>query len=162
MTRILFPGSFDPFTVGHANLVERALALFDEVVIAVGFNEQKSGCLSVEERARALRGLYKDETRVRVEIYQGLTAVFAQSIGAKAILRGVRTMKDFEYEKQMSDVNHQLTGIDTVCLFTEPRYAAISSSIVRELARFGKDVSEFLPNGYEPHFQPLSKGRVKY
>ncbi len=146
---ILFPGSFDPFTLGHASLVERALQLFDEVVIAVGINEQKPGWIPVEERVRALRILYKEQARVRVESYAGLTTDFAQSIGAKAILRGIRTMKDFEYEMQMADINRQLTGIDTVCLFAEPSLAAISSSIVRELAHFGKDISPFLPEGYK-------------
>ena len=148
---LLFPGSFDPFTAGHADLVERALQLFDEVVIAVGVNEQKAGWIPAEERVRALKGLYKDNTRVRVESYTGLTVDFARSIGAKAILRGVRTMKDFEYEMQMADVNRQLTGIDTVVLFAAPHLAAISSSLVRELAHFGKDIREFLPQGYEPH-----------
>ena len=131
--------------------MERALALFDEVVIAVGINEQKAGWIPAEERVRALKELYKDSARVRVECYMGLTTDFAHSIGANAILRGVRTTKDFEYEQQMADINRQLTGIETVCLFTEPQLAAISSSVVRELAHFGKDISGFLPQGYEPH-----------
>ncbi len=146
---VLFPGSFDPFTLGHASLVERALMLFDEVVIAVGINEQKPGWIPVEERVNALRKLYKVQARVRVESYAGLTTDFAQGIGAKAILRGIRTMKDYEYEMQMADINRQLTGIDTVCLFAEPTLAAISSSMVRELAHFGKDIKPFLPKGYE-------------
>ena len=145
MKTVLFPGSFNPFTRGHANLVERALQLFDEVVIAVGINEEKAESSSTEERVGTIRNLYKDNARVRVESYTGLTADFARSIGAKAILRGVRTMKDFEYEMQMADVNRKLTGIDTLCLFADPNLAAISSSLVRELAHFGKDVSEFLP-----------------
>ena len=144
----LFPGSFDPFTLGHADLVERALQLFDEVVIAVGINEQKAGWIPVEERVRAIRILYKEQARVRVESYSGLTTDFAHSIGAKAILRGVRSIKDFEYEMQMADVNRQLTGIDTVVLFADPRYASLSSSIVRELAHFGKDITAFLPEGF--------------
>ena len=149
--RVLFPGSFDPFTLGHANLVERALALFDEVVIAVGINEQKAGWIPAEERVRALKDLYKDSARVRVESYTGLTTDFAHSIGAKAILRGVRTVKDYEYEMQMADINRQQTGIETVFLFAAPQLAAISSSVVRELAHFGKDIRGFLPKGYEPH-----------
>ena len=144
---ILFPGSFDPFTLGHANLVERALKLFDEVVIAIGINEQKAGWIPVEERVRSLREYYKGQARVRVESYSGLTTDFAHSIGAKAILRGVRSVQDFEYEQQMADVNRQLTGIDTVLLIAEPQLAAVSSSIVRELAHFGKEITAFLPEG---------------
>lgn len=145
---ILFPGSFDPFTRGHANLVERALRLFDEVVIAIGINEQKTGWIPVEERVRSLREYYKDQARVRIESYSGLTTDFAHSIGAKAILRGVRSVQDFEYEQQMADVNRQLTGIDTVLLMAEPQLAAVSSSIIRELAHFGKDITTFLPEGF--------------
>ena len=149
MTKVLFPGSFDPFTIGHADLVERALSLFDEVVIAIGINEQKSGWIPAEERLRALRAYYKEDARVRVESYNGLTSDFAHSIGVSAILRGVRSFKDFEYEMQMADVNRQLTGIETVCLFAEPQLASISSTLVRELAHFGKDITAFLPKGYK-------------
>ena len=148
MKSILFPGSFDPFTLGHANLVERALKLFDEVVIAVGVNEQKAGWIPADERVQKIKELYRENECVRVESYSGLTTDFAHSIGSTAILRGVRTVKDFEYEQLMADVNRRLTGIDTVCLFADPQLAAISSSIVRELAHFGKDISEFLPEGY--------------
>ena len=148
MKTILFPGSFDPFTRGHYSLVERSLAFCDEVVIAVGVNEQKAGWIPAEQRVDALRKLYKRNARVRVESYHGLTTDFAAVVGACAILRGVRTIKDFEYEMQMADINRQLTGIETVCLFAEPALAAISSSFVRELAHFGKDISPFLPDGY--------------
>ena len=145
---VLFPGSFDPFTLGHANLVERALGLFDEVVIAVGVNEQKPGWIPADERVRALRDLYKINTRVRVESYTELTVDFARAIGATAILRGLRSVKDYEYELSMADVNRQLSGIETVILFADPELAAISSSVVRELAHFGKDIKPFLPEGY--------------
>ena len=142
---VLFPGSFDPFTIGHADLVKRALQIFDEIVIAIGVNEQKPGWIPVEERMRTIRDLYKDEPRVRVEKYSGLTADFAHSIGASAILRGVRSIKDFEYEQQIADVNRQLTGIDTLLLFASPSLAAVSSTVVRELAHFGHDITPFLP-----------------
>jgi pantetheine-phosphate adenylyltransferase len=148
MKTVLFPGSFDPFTRGHASLVERALALCDEVVIAVGVNEQKAGWIPADQRVSALRELYKRNARVRVETYSGLTTDFAASVGVTAILRGVRSIKDFEYEMQMADINRELTGIETVCLFAEPALAAISSSVVRELAHFGKDITPFLPDGY--------------
>ena len=145
MRVVLFPGSFDPFTRGHADIVKRALELFDEIVIAVGYNEQKQGWLSVEERVEAIRRLYKDEPRVTVESYTGLTVDFAKERGITAIVRGVRTMSDFEYEMQMADVNRQLTGIETVLLPASPQLASLSSSIVRELANFGHDVSAYLP-----------------
>ena len=145
--RVLFPGSFDPFTKGHANLVERGLQLFDHVVIAVGYNEQKQGWIPVQKRVEALKALYAGDSRVTVESYSCLTADFAKQCGAIAILRGIRSVKDYEYEAQMADVNKQLTGIETVLLFAAPQLSSISSSVVRELAHFGKDIKPFLPEG---------------
>lgn len=145
--RVLFPGSFDPFTKGHANLVERGLQLFDHVVIAVGYNEQKQGWIPVQKRVEALKALYAGDSRVTVESYSCLTADFAKQCGATAILRGIRSVKDYEYEAQMADVNKQLTGIETVLLFAAPQLSSISSSVVRELAHFGKDIKPFLPEG---------------
>ena len=141
----LFPGSFDPFTLGHADIVRRALSLFDEVVIAVGYNESKAGWMPVEDRLSSIRRLYADEPRVTVESYTGLTVDFAKECGITAIIRGVRTTADFEYEMQLADVNRQLTGIETILLPASPQLASLSSSIVRELAHFGHDVSAFLP-----------------
>ena len=141
----LFPGSFDPFTKGHADIVTRALALFDDIIIGVGYNEQKPGWKPVEERVEKIRQLYADEARVKVESYKGLTADFAKEKGVTAIVRGVRTVADFEYELQMADVNKQLTGIETVLLPASPQFASLSSSVVRELAHFGQDISAFLP-----------------
>ena len=143
--RVLFPGSFDPFTKGHANLVERGLQLFDHVIIAVGYNEHKPGWIPVQERVDALKKLYANEPRVTVESYSCLTADFAQQCGAIAILRGVRSIKDYEYENQLADVNRQLTGVETILLFSDPQLSSVSSSIVRELAHFGKDIKPFLP-----------------
>jgi len=144
---ILFPGSFDPFTLGHASLVERGLLLFDRIIIAVGVNEQKPGWIPAEQRLEALKRLYAGEPRVEVTSYTGLTVDFARSIGADCILRGIRTVADYQYEMNMADINHRLSGIETVVLFSEPSYAAISSSVVRELAHFGRDIHEFLPEG---------------
>lgn len=141
----LFPGSFDPFTRGHADIVKRALGLFDEVIIAVGYNESKKGWLTPEERVRTISKLYADEPRITVESYTGLTVDFAREHGVTAIIRGVRTTADFEYEMQMADVNRQLAGIETILLPASPQLSSISSSIVRELARFGRDVSSLLP-----------------
>lgn len=144
----LFPGSFDPFTRGHADIVRRGLQLFDHIVIAVGYNEQKQGWIPVEERVRALRALYHDEPRISVESYSNLTVDFAKAHDIHFILRGVRTHKDFEYEMGMADVNRQLAeDIETVVLFSDPSLANISSSVVREVAHFGRDIQQWLPEG---------------
>ena len=141
----IFPGSFDPFTVGHASIVERGLPLFDEIVIGVGVNENKRALYTSERRVEAISQLYAHEPRVRVEAYDDLTVDFARRCGASFILRGLRSVKDFEYERDIANMNHRLTGIETVLLFTEPHYSSISSSVVRELIAFGKDVHDFLP-----------------
>lgn len=147
--KVIFPGSFDPFTIGHANLVERALRLFDEVIIAVGYNEQKTGWLPVEERVRALRGYYSAMPQVRVESYTGLTVDFAQSQGARFILRGVRSVKDYEYELGIADINARLADVETVVLLADPTISGISSSVVRELHHFGRDITPWLPQGLD-------------
>lgn len=146
----LFPGSFDPFTRGHADIVQRALRLFNHITIAIGVNEQKQGWIPVEERARALREYYRNEPRISVETYNGLTVDYARQLGIGFILRGLRSHKDYEYELGMADVNRQLDAdIETVVLFTEANLANISSSVVRELAHFGHDITSFLPEGIE-------------
>ncbi len=141
----IFPGSFDPFTKGHQSLVSRGLTIVDKIVIAIGVNEQKKYCFPLEERLEAIRQLYQDEPRVEVLSYQELTTDFAMKVGARFILRGIRSTIDFEYEKTIADVNRSLTGIETLFLLAEPQYAHISSSVVRELLHFGKDISSFLP-----------------
>ena len=130
----LFPGTFDPFTIGHQSLVRRGLELVDEIVISIGINDME-----------AIWNLYKDNPRVKVMSYNQLTVDFAKEVGAGFILRGIRTVNDFEYEKTIADVNRKLTGIETFILFTEPEHTHISSSIVRELLRYGKDISQFVP-----------------
>ena len=141
----LFPGTFDPFTVGHFDIVQRALTFTDEIIIAVGVNELKHTLTELDERLAAIRELYADEPRVSVAAYDGLTTDFARSVGAQFILRGVRNISDFEYERNMADINRHLTGIETVLLFSSPDLAYISSSMVRELIHLGKPVDEFLP-----------------
>lgn len=141
----IFPGSFDPFTIGHASIVERGLPLFDEIVIGVGFNASKRSLLSPEERVEAIRNLYANEPRIRVVAYNDLTIDLARREGANYILRGLRSVKDFEYERDIANINHRLAGVETVLLFTEPQFSDISSSVVRELIAFGKDVTDFLP-----------------
>ncbi|MBR2193581.1 MAG: pantetheine-phosphate adenylyltransferase [Bacteroidaceae bacterium] len=143
--KCLFPGSFDPFTLGHKSIVDRVLPMADEVVIAIGVNAGKKSMFSLEERVAQIQKVYANEPRVKVASYEGLTTDFAKSIGATVMVRGVRTAQDFEFERTLADVNRQLTGIETILLITEPQYSAISSSIVRELLSYGKDVKEFLP-----------------
>ena len=145
MSLALFPGSFDPFTIGHHDIVVRGLQLFDEIIVAIGRNAQKPGYASPEERLQAIQQVYADHPRVRVYIYEGLTIDFAQQVGASCILRGVRSVQDFEYERQIADANKQLSGIDTVLLYTRPEYAHISSSLVRELKSYNKDITDYLP-----------------
>lgn len=140
MRRVLFAGSFNPFTVGHADIVKRGLELFDEVVIGIGENQDKPSA-DIDERLQAIRAIYKDCPRVRVEVYHSLTVDYAREVGACALLRGVRTMADFEYERQMADANRALAGLETVVLFTRPELGYISSSLVRDLKRHGADVS---------------------
>lgn len=143
--KALFAGTFDPYTKGHHSIVQRALPLFDEVVVAVGRNMGKRCMLSVEERVAAIEKLYAGENRVRVCAYDGLTMDFAREVGATVLLRGVRSVKDFEYEREIADVNRKVGGIDTLLLVSEPEYASVSSSVVRELLEYGKDVTPLLP-----------------
>ncbi len=143
--KALFAGTFDPYTRGHHSIVERALSLFDKVVVAVGNNMGKKALLSPVERVEKIKSIYKDEPRVEVVLYDGLTMDFARSIQATALLRGVRSVKDFEYERELADVNLRVGGIETLLLFSEPEYASLSSSLVRELMAYGKDVTDFLP-----------------
>ncbi len=148
MKRIaLFPGTFDPFTIGHESIVRRGLELVDEIIIAIGINDKKLTYFTLEKRMEAIQNLYADEPRIRVVSYDSLTVDFADEVGAQFIMRGIRTVNDFEYEKSIADVNRKLTGIETFLLFTEPEHTHISSSIVRELLRYGKDISLFVPQG---------------
>ena len=143
--KAVFPGTFDPFTVGHYDIVRRALTFTDEIIIAVGVNELKHTLTELNERLATIRELYANEPRVSVTAYDGLTTDIARSVGALFILRGVRNISDFEYERNMADINRHLTGIETVLLFSSPELAYISSSMVRELIHLGKPVDEFLP-----------------
>lgn len=141
----LFAGSFDPFTIGHYSVVKRALPMFDKITIGIGINSGKKSMFPVEERVKAIEKAFAREERIEVKVYDCLTMDFAKEIGADVLLRGVRTTKDFEYEREIADINLKLGGIETVLLISEPEYASISSSVVRELITYGKDVSELLP-----------------
>ena len=147
MNRAIFPGTFDPFTIGHESIVRRALTFTDEVIIAIGINEQKHSLFPVAKREQMIRDYYKDEPRVKVMSYSNLTVDFAHEVEANTIIRGIRTVKDFEYEETIADINRKLTGIETIFLFTEPDLASISSSIVRELMKYNKEITQFLPKG---------------
>ena len=144
----IFVGSFDPFTVGHDSILRRALPLFDKIVIGVGVNERKKCMLSAEERTERIARLYANEPKIEVKAYSDLTIDFARREGAKYIIKGVRSVKDFEYEREQAAINRRLSSIETLLLFAEPELESISSSVVRELHNFGRDITEFLPKGY--------------
>lgn len=141
----LFPGTFNPFTVGHKSVVDRGLALFDRIIIAVGVNAAKSDNSDIEERLEAIRRVYAANDRVSVISYSGLTVDACREYGADFILRGVRSVRDFEYERDLADGNRNISGIETVLLYAEPELSWISSSIVRDLARHGSDISKLIP-----------------
>ena len=145
MSKALFPGTFDPFTIGHEAIVRRTLTFMDEVVIAIVNNPEKQAFFSVEERVRMISEYYKDEPRVMVISFMGATPDIALEVGVQAIIRGVRSVKDFEYEENLAFIYKKMCGIETVLLYTDPELAFVSSSIVREMIKFGKDPSEFLP-----------------
>lgn len=141
----IFPGSFDPFTVGHADIVRRALPLFDTIVIGVGVNAQKHALFAPEERVAVIQKVFRSEPKVKVRTYSTLTVDFAREENATFMLRGVRSTTDFEYEKAFAEANRQLSGIETVLMLTRPEYEHISSSLVRDLHSYGKDITPYLP-----------------
>ena len=148
--KALFAGSFDPFTTGHQAIVEQALGLFDEVVVAIGHNSEKRGLLPVPERERLIRDVYRGQSRVKVCAYAGLTGDFCRQNGIGILVRGIRNGSDFEFEHNLEIINRTLyPEITTVFLCTPQQYAAVSSSIIREILGFGGDVSGFLPQGID-------------
>ena len=142
----VFVGSFNPFTVGHDSIVTRALPLFDRLVIGVvGDQVHKPDMPSAEERIKAIADLYKDVPAIEVKPYYGLAVDFARAENAQFIVKGVRSVKDFEYEREQADINRSLSGIETILLYAEPQLSSISSTMVRELQHFGVDVTPYLP-----------------
>ena len=142
----IFVGSFNPFTVGHDSIVRRTLPLFDRLVIGVvGDQVHKPDMPSAEERVKVIAELYQDEPAIEVKPYYGLAVDFARAENAHFIVKGVRSVKDFEYEREQADINRSLSGVETILLYAEPQYSSISSSMVRELQHFGVEVSAFLP-----------------
>ncbi|MEM6877044.1 MAG: pantetheine-phosphate adenylyltransferase [Bacteroidota bacterium] len=147
MTSCVFPGSFDPITQGHVDLVSRAADLFDQVVVAVGINSQKKYLFTLEQRMEWLRRVFADQPKVKVDSFEGLTAHYCQQIGARYLLRGLRNASDFDYEKTISQLNEIVgEGLETFFLISRPAYSHISSTIVREIIKGGGDVTPFVPN----------------
>ncbi len=146
MKRAIFPGSFDPFTIGHESVVLRALELFDEIIIAIGYNSEKKGFFSVENRIKIINEIFADEQRVSVKKYNKLTVDFCKDENIKFILRGLRTASDFEYERAIAQMNHFMENdIETVFLLTEAEYTPVSSTILREIIKYDGDVCKFIP-----------------
>ncbi len=147
MKRIaVFPGSFDPITLGHVSIVKRAIPIFDEVIVAIGSNSQKKYMFDLNQRLEWIKNAFRNEPKVSTDVYQGLTVNYCEKKKAKFLLRGLRNQQDFEFERSIAQMNRQLNDeIETVFLFTELEYAAINSSIVRDIIRNGGDASQFLP-----------------
>ncbi|MGZ5221309.1 MAG: pantetheine-phosphate adenylyltransferase [Chitinophagaceae bacterium] len=142
----LFPGTFDPLTLGHVDIINRAIPLFDEIVVGIGSNVAKAPMFSAEQRVAWIKEIYKEEPRVKGAFYEGLTVNYCKAIGAKFILRGIRYVSDFEYEKAIADANRTLdNSIETIFLTGEPKYTSVASTIVRDIIRNGGNASPFLP-----------------
>ena len=142
----IFPGSFDPFTVGHESIVKRALPLFDKIVIMIGYNTNKQSFFPIEKRKNWIRQVFKDEPKVEVESHEGLTVDFCKKVNARYILRGLRTSADFEYERAIAQINKKmLPQIESVFLLTMPEHTPVNSTIVRDIILHGGDASMFLP-----------------
>ena len=146
MKKAIFPGSFDPITLGHLDIVNRGITLFDEVIIAIGENSSKDYMFSLEERKRFIKDTFKDTPKVKVVSYKGLTTKFCKDIGVDFILRGLRNPADFEFEKAIAHTNRQLSKVETVFLLTSTQTSFISSSIVREIIRFEGDYKKLVPD----------------
>lgn len=142
----MFAGSFDPFTTGHEDIVRRSLRIVDEVLIGIGVNEDKRCLFSSLERLDMISALYQDEPRVSVHIYNGLTTDFAASQGVDFLIRGVRSAADMESEQTLAEINRRLSGMETILLLNSPELRCVSSSAVRELMHFGKDISGWVPD----------------
>lgn len=146
----VFPGSFDPFTKGHENVIARSMDLFDEIIIAIGAHSQKTNHFSLESRLAMINDLYASESSIRVDHYSGLTIDYVRKMNAQYLLRGLRTSADFEYERAIAQVNRKMNPeVETVFLLTAPELTPVNSTIVREILRHGGDVSQFLPEGMD-------------
>lgn len=141
----LFPGSFDPITIAHEDILNRALPLFDKVVIGIGLNSAKQNFLEADVREQILRSIYKDNRKIEIQTYYGLTVDFCKKINANYMIRGIRSVADFEYERAIAQINQTMMPmVETIFILSKPEYSAISSTIVRDILRNGGDVSPFL------------------
>ncbi|PKP48709.1 MAG: pantetheine-phosphate adenylyltransferase [Bacteroidetes bacterium HGW-Bacteroidetes-11] len=148
--RAVFPGSFDPITRGHENIILRALPLFDEIIVAVGLNIEKKGYFPVEDRVRWIEQVFAGESKIKVRSYSGLTVDYCREISASYLLRGLRTSADFEFERTVGQVNKKLNpDVETLFLLTTPEFTSINSSIVRDIYKNGGDVSLFIPDAVD-------------
>jgi len=146
--KAVFPGSFDPITTGHVDLVKRALPLFDEIIVAIGVNSQKQTLFSVEERKQWIERVFESEPKVKVDIFEGLTVHYCKKVDAHYLLRGLRNASDFDYEKTISQLNHIVgENVETLFLISKPEFSHISSTIVREIIKGGGNAKPFLPDG---------------
>jgi pantetheine-phosphate adenylyltransferase len=146
MNIALFPGSFDPVTKAHVDIVKRSLGLFDKVYIGIGVNSSKQSFLTIEQRQQMLRAVFDNQPKIHIVAYEGLTVEFCRSIDANYMIRGIRTVSDFEYEKAIAQMNHTLApDIESIFIVSKPGYSAVSSTIVRDILRHNGDVSQFIP-----------------
>ena len=142
----LFPGSFDPVTKAHVDILKRSISLFDKVVIGIGINSTKQALLPIEARKKMLEAVFANEPKVDIQTYSGLTVDFCKEIGANYMIRGIRTVSDFEYEKAIAQMNHALVPeIESIFIVSKPGYSSISSTIVRDILRNKGDISQFVP-----------------
>ncbi len=146
MKTALFPGSFDPITKAHVDILKRSLPLFDKIYVGIGVNSSKQSLLSPEKRLEMITAVFKEEPKLEMVTYEGLTVNFCQKIGASHMIRGIRTVSDFEYEKAIAQMNHALIPeIESIFIVSKPGYSSISSTIVRDILRYGGDVAQFVP-----------------
>lgn len=143
----VFPGSFDPFTIGHESVINRSFPLFDEIIIAIGANTKKQSYFSMDKRMQMIREIFRDNPRIKVDSYSGLTVEFCMKCGAQYLLRGLRTAADFEYERAIAQINKAMyPELESIFLLTLPEHTPINSSIVRDIIRYGGDASQFVPS----------------
>jgi len=143
----VFPGSFDPFTKGHENVISRALPLFDKLYVAIGHNSEKKSFFTLEQRLTMIGNLYKDEPRIILDYYEGLTVDYCKKTGAQYLLRGLRTAADFEYERAIAQINRKMNpSVETIFILAVPEYTPVNSTIIREILKYGGDASQFLPD----------------
>lgn len=153
----LFPGSFDPITKAHVDILKRSVSLFDKVYVGIGLNSNKKPLLDIKTRLNMLKAVFADDNRIEIVTYEGLTIDYCKEIGASHMIRGIRTVSDFEYEKAIAQMNHALVPeIESIFIVSKPGYSSISSTIVRDILRFGGDVGQFVPSAVLPYLTNLN------